>query len=195
MGNAFVRFLKNVFGNHEYRILMLGLDAAGKTSILNRLKLGENLHTIPTIGFNMEEITLPGTKSKFVVWDVGGQVRIRHLWRHYYNGTHGLIFVVDSSDRERIACTAGDCLNCARDELRILLQADELRNASVLILANKQDLPGAATATQLCEALELNHLCKGRSWYVQPCCAMTGDGIIPGLSWLSEDLRRRNVGE
>jgi len=79
---------------------MLGLDSAGKTTILYKLKLGQNVSTIPTVGFNVETVTFK--KVKFNVWDVGGQDKIRPLWRHYFAGTQALIFVVDSSDHERI---------------------------------------------------------------------------------------------
>ena len=82
------------------RILMVGLDAAGKTSILYKIKLDENVQTIPTIGFNVE--TVQYKNINFTVWDVGGQDKIRPLWRHYFQNTQGLIFVVDSNDRERI---------------------------------------------------------------------------------------------
>ncbi|KAJ4456240.1 putative ADP-ribosylation factor 1 [Paratrimastix pyriformis] len=193
MGNAFVHWFEGLFGKKDYRILMLGLDAAGKTSILFKLKLNENIHTIPTIGFNMEELELPGTNTRFQVWDVGGQVKIRHLWRHYYRGTHAIIFVVDSSDTGRIACEAGDCLNCARDELRLLLGSDELRGASLLIFANKQDLPGALSGSALREHLQLDSLARGHQWFIQPCCAMTGDGLAQGLQWLSNSLRHQTV--
>ncbi|WP_411025175.1 ADP-ribosylation factor-like protein, partial [Salmonella sp. s54836] len=92
--------LKKIFGKKEMRILMLGLDAAGKTTILYKLKLGQSVTTIPTVGFNVETVNYK--KIKFNVWDVGGQDKIRPLWRHYYTGTQGLIFVVDSADRERV---------------------------------------------------------------------------------------------
>merc|ERR1712000_128544 len=85
----------------EMRILMVGLDAAGKTTILYKLKLGEIVTTIPTIGFNVE--TVEYKKINFTVWDVGGQDKIRPLWRHYFQNTQGLIFVVDSNDKDRVA--------------------------------------------------------------------------------------------
>merc|ERR1711990_782280 len=103
-------------------------DAAGKTTILYKLKLGEVVTTIPTIGFNVE--TVEYKNLSFTVWDVGGQDRIRKLWRHYYQGTEGLIFVVDSNDRDRI--------EDAREELTKLLPEDAMRDAVVLVLANKQ---------------------------------------------------------
>merc|ERR1712014_150489 len=130
------------------RILMVGLDAAGKTTLLYNLKLGEVVTTIPTIGFNVE--TVEYKNIKFTVWDIGGQDRIRKLWRHYYTGTHGVIFVVDSSDRDRI--------QDARDELCKLLGDDELRDAVLLVLANKQDLPNAMTAADVSKHLGLDEV-------------------------------------
>merc|ERR1712182_60385 len=100
MGLAFSSIWQRMFGKQEMRILMVGLDAAGKTTILYKLKLGEVVTTIPTIGFNVE--TVEYKNISFTVWDVGGQDKIRPLWRHYYQNTQGLIFVVDSNDRDRI---------------------------------------------------------------------------------------------
>ena len=74
-----------IFGSKEMRLLMLGLDAAGKTTILYKLKLGQDVTTIPTVGFNVETVTYKNVK--FNVWDVGGQDKIRPLWRHYFSGT------------------------------------------------------------------------------------------------------------
>ena len=99
MGLAFTKLWQRMLGSKEMRILMVGLDAAGKTTILYKLKLGEVVTTIPTIGFNVE--TVEYKNISFTVWDVGGQDKIRPLWRHYYQGTQGLIFVVDSNDRDR----------------------------------------------------------------------------------------------
>merc|ERR1719482_1017952 len=114
-----------MIGNQEMRILMVGLDAAGKTTILYKLKLGEVLTTIPTVGFNVEQVEYKNIN--FTVWDVGGQDKIRKLWRYYYENTQGLIFVVDSSDRDRI--------EDAREELTKMLQEDEMRDAVLLVFA------------------------------------------------------------
>lgn len=101
MGNMFKKlFSSQKMLRNQSKILMLGLDAAGKTTILYALKLGRINNTIPTIGFNVEELHYE--KVSFMVWDVGGQEKLRNLWAHYYEGTNGLIFVVDSSDQERI---------------------------------------------------------------------------------------------
>jgi len=156
---------------------MVGLDAAGKTTILYKLKLGEIVTTIPTIGFNVE--TVEYKNINFTVWDVGGQDKIRPLWRHYFQNTQGLIFVVDSNDRERI--------NEAHEELNKMLNEDELREAAVLIFANKQDLPNAMSVAEITDKLGLHSL-RSRKWYIQSTCATSGDGLYEGLDWLSNVL-------
>ncbi|MEQ2180714.1 ADP-ribosylation factor 1, partial [Goodea atripinnis] len=177
MGNMFAGLFK-MFGKKEMRILMVGLDAAGKTTILYKLKLGEIVTTIPTIGFNVE--TVEYKNISFTVWDVGGQDKIRPLWRHYFQNTQGLIFVVDSNDRERCAE--------AREELLRMLAEDELRDAVLLVFANKQDLPNAMNAAELTDKLNLHSL-RNRNWYIQATCATTGDGLYEGLDWLSNQLK------
>ncbi|KAK6740655.1 hypothetical protein RB195_008861 [Necator americanus] len=180
MGNIFGNLFKGLFGKKEMRILMVGLDAAGKTTILYKLKLGEIVTTIPTIGFNVE--TVEYKNISFTVWDVGGQDKIRPLWRHYFQNTQGLIFVVDSNDRERV----GE----AREELMRMLAEDELRDAVLLVFANKQDLPNAMNAAEVTDKLGL-HTLRNRSWYIQATCATSGDGLYEGLDWLSNQLKNR----
>jgi ADP-ribosylation factor 1/2 len=139
--------------------------------------------TIPTIGFNVE--TVEYKNISFTVWDVGGQDKIRPLWRHYYQNTQGLIFVVDSNDSDRI--------DAARDELHRMLNEDELRDAVLLVFANKQDLPNAMSAAEMTDKLGLHGLRPSyRQWYIQACCATTGDGLYEGLDWLSATLVKRN---
>eukprot|EP00045_Choanoeca_perplexa_P000618 m.15173 g.15173 ORF g.15173 m.15173 type:complete len:183 (-) comp10428_c0_seq1:230-778(-) len=178
MGGMFAKALSGLFGKKEMRILMVGLDAAGKTTILYKLKLGEIVTTIPTIGFNVE--TVEYKNISFTVWDVGGQDKIRPLWRHYFQNTQGLIFVVDSNDRERV----GE----AREELNRMLAEDELRDAVLLVFANKQDLPNAMGAAEITEKLGLHNL-RNRNWYIQATCATNGEGLYEGLDWLSTQLK------
>merc|ERR1711972_942304 len=135
--------LAGIFGKTEVRMLMVGLDAAGKTTLLYKMKLGEIVTTIPTIGFNVE--TVEYKNISFNVWDIGGQDKIRKLWRYYYANTQGLIFVVDSNDRDRI--------EDAREELHQMLGEDEMRDAAVLVFANKQDLPNSMTTSEVSEKL------------------------------------------
>ncbi|XP_007908987.1 ADP-ribosylation factor 4 [Callorhinchus milii] len=179
MGLLLSGFMSRLFGKKQVRILMVGLDAAGKTTILYNLKLGEIVTTIPTIGFNVE--TVEYKNICFTVWDVGGQDKIRPLWRHYFQNTQGLIFVVDSNDRERI--------QEATDELKKMLQEDELRDAVLLVFANKQDLPNAMAIGEMTEKLGLSSL-RNRTWYVQAACATQGTGLCEGLDWLSIELTK-----
>jgi len=151
--------------------------AAGKTTVLYKLKLGEIVTTIPTIGFNVE--TVKYKNINFTVWDVGGQDKIRALWRHYYNNTEGNIFVVDSNDKERIEEAAL--------ELQKVLREDELRDATLLVLCNKQDLPNAMTVAEVTDKLGLHSL-RSRQWYIQAACATSGDGLYEGLDWLSKNV-------
>merc|ERR1712023_481944 len=123
MGSMFSKVWARMLGSKEMRILMVGLDAAGKTTILYKLKLGEVVNTIPTIGFNVE--TVDYKNISFNVWDVGGQDKIRLLWRHYYQNTQGLIFVIDSNDRERI--------DENREELHKMLAEEDLKDAVLLV--------------------------------------------------------------
>ncbi|KAI4879989.1 hypothetical protein NFI96_029169 [Prochilodus magdalenae] len=180
MGLTISSLFGRLFGKKQMRILMVGLDAAGKTTILYKLKLGEIVTTIPTIGFNVE--TVEYKNICFTVWDVGGQDKIRPLWRHYFQNTQGLIFVVDSNDRERVAESA--------EELSKMLQEDELRDAVLLIFANKQDLPNAMAVSELTDKLGLHSL-RSRTWYVQATCATQGTGLYEGLDWLSNELSKR----
>lgn len=179
MGNSVSKILDRIFGSKEMRLLMLGLDAAGKTTILYNLKLEQDVTTIPTVGFNVETVTYKNTK--FNVWDVGGQDKIRPLWRHYFSGTQGLVFVIDSSDRERI--------DEARTELTRIIQDREMKDALLLVFANKQDLPGALKPDEVSKLLRLNDVAKNHVWKVQPSCAKTGDGIFEGLQWLGSNVQ------
>ncbi|KAK3019075.1 hypothetical protein RJ639_004362 [Escallonia herrerae] len=177
MGAQISRLLKMLFAKKEMRILMVGLDAAGKTTILYKLKLGEVITTIPTIGFNVE--TVEYKNVSFTVWDVGGQDKIRPLWRHYFQNTQGLIFVVDSNDRDRVSE--------ARDELHRMLSEDELRDAVLLVFANKQDLPNAMSVSEITDKLGLHSL-RQRRWFIQSACATAGEGLYEGLDWLSSNI-------
>ncbi|XP_027192609.1 ADP-ribosylation factor 1 isoform X2 [Cicer arietinum] len=161
MGLVFTR-LFSFFGNKEARILVLGLDNAGKTTILYRLQMGEVVSTIPTIGFNVE--TVQYNNIKFQVWDLGGQTSIRPYWRCYFPNTQAIIYVVDSSDTDRLVI--------AREEFHAILE----------------DLPGALDDAAVTEALEL-HKIKNRQWSIFKTSAIKGEGLFEGLDWLSNTLK------
>ncbi|XP_028604673.2 E3 ubiquitin-protein ligase TRIM23 isoform X1 [Podarcis muralis] len=162
----------------EIRVVTLGLDGAGKTTILFKLKQDEFMQPIPTIGFNVE--TVEYKNLKFTIWDVGGKHKLRPLWKHYYLNTQAVVFVIDSSHRDRVSE--------AHNELAKLLTEKELRDALLLIFANKQDVAGALSVEEVTELLSLHKLCCGRSWYIQGCDARSGMGLYEGLDWLSRHL-------
>mmetsp|Transcript_10209 Transcript_10209/g.13397 ORF Transcript_10209/g.13397 Transcript_10209/m.13397 type:complete len:186 (+) Transcript_10209:72-629(+) len=185
MGQLFARILQIFSSISQKRILMLGLDAAGKTTILYKLNLGETIHTIPTIGFNVEKVQYK--RLEFVVWDVGGQDKIRPLWRHYFSNTDALIYVVDSSDRDRI--------DLARSTLEWLLSEYDLQNVHLLIYANKQDIPNSLTPAELAKVLGLFNV-RHQKWFIQSSCALSGDGLYEGLDWLAQAFKiekRRSI--
>ena len=172
--------LKLLVGTKDRRILMLGLDASGKTTVLYKLQLGDTIHTIPTIGFNVEQVEYKNLQM--TIWDVGGQSKIRPLWKHYYQNTDALVFLVDSNDIDRI--------DEARDELHNIIMDDELMSIPILILANKQDLEHSLSCTQITDKMGMNTL-RTHPWYVQACCATSGEGLYEGIDWLSGILNKK----
>lgn len=165
----------------EVRILILGLDNAGKTTIVKKLN-GEDTSTIsPTLGFNIS--TLMHNGFNLNLWDVGGQKSIRSYWKNYFDSTDALIWVVDSADKLRIR----DC----RAELHGLVQEEQLAGATVLILANKQDLEGALTCEQIAQQLDLEPIRSTHHCLILACSALTGDNLLKGMNWLIEDVSNR----
>ena len=176
-----MRAMDALSGTKEKRILLLGLDAAGKTTILYKLNVGETVHTIPTVGFNVESVRYKNVI--FTYWDVGGQEKIRRLWHHYFNGSHAVIFVVDANDGSRI--------EEAKKELFAVMDSDELRDAALLVYANKQDLPNSLTTAEVADKLELTSKFRNVPWHCQGTVAVSGQGLYEGLDWLSTTLNKR----
>ncbi|CAG8588768.1 4955_t:CDS:2 [Paraglomus brasilianum] len=157
-----------------------GLDNAGKTTILKRLN-GEAIDTIsPTLGFNIK--TLEHNGYKLHIFDVGGQKSIRSYWRNYFEQTDGVIWVVDSADRMRLE----DC----KKELHSLLLEERLSGASLLVFANKQDLPGALAGQEIRKVLDLDSILT-HHWAIQACSAYTGDNLLRGMDWIVGDIASR----
>uniref|UniRef100_A0AC34Q0Z9 ADP-ribosylation factor-like protein 3 n=1 Tax=Panagrolaimus sp. JU765 TaxID=591449 RepID=A0AC34Q0Z9_9BILA len=150
----------------ELRILLLGLDNAGKTTILKKLASEDVTHITPTQGFNIKSVISDDIKLN--VWDIGGQRKIRPYWKNYFDNTDVLIYVIDSTDRKRFDETSL--------ELYELLDEDKLRSVPVLIFANKQDMATAAKANEIADGLQLINI-RDRSWQIQACSAMNGEGI------------------
>ncbi|EDV28573.1 ADP-ribosylation factor-like protein 1 [Trichoplax sp. H2] len=180
MGSFFSNLFSSLWGSKEIRILILGLDGAGKTTILYRLQVGEIVTTIPTIGFNVETVTYKNLK--FQVWDLGGQTSIRPYWRCYYSNTDAIIYVVDSMDRERIGVSKG--------ELVAMLEEEELSKATLLVFANKQDIDGCMTAAEVSNALGLPAL-RDRQWQIFKTSAIKGEGLDDAMEWLINALKAK----
>lgn len=154
-------------------MLLLGLDSAGKSTLLYRLKYNEAVVTAPTVGFNVEMVEAERKAPSLTVWDVGGQRGMRPHWEQYFADTAGVVFAVDCADRQR--------LPEARRELERVLRSRGLRRAPLVVLANKQDVAGAVGAEELTERLGLRTQCADRLWFVQPCSARTGAGLEAGF--------------
>ncbi|KAI6659937.1 ADP-ribosylation factor-like protein 3 isoform X1 [Oopsacas minuta] len=162
---------------HEMRILLLGLDNAGKTTLLKQLASEDVSFVTPTIGFNVKSVQSKGFKLN--VWDIGGQREIRPYWRNYFENTDVLIYVIDSTDEKRFLETSQELYN--------LLEEDKLANVPLFIFANKQDLVAATNVGDIAERLKLCNI-RERQWQIQPCSALTGAGIQEGMEWLCKNM-------
>jgi len=160
---------------------MLGLDSAGKTTILYRLQIGEVVSTIPTIGFNVE--TVQYKNIKFQVWDLGGQSSIRPYWRCYFPNTSAIIYVIDASDHAR--------LQTSRTELLTMLSEEELSGVPLLVFCNKQDVDGALKPEEVSDKLGLAGGETSRQWSVRGSCATRGEGLEDGLDWLVNAIQKK----
>ena len=162
-----------------------------------RLQAGEVVTTIPTIGFNVETVTYKNLK--FQVWDLGGQTSIRPYWRCYYTNTDAIIYVVDSADRDRVGIS--------KTELVSMLEEEELKDAVLVVLANKQDIEGAMSVTEVHGALGLDKL-KNRTFQIfkvgfldffpglffifpNQASATKGEGLDESMEWLSNTLQNK----
>ncbi|KAI9779510.1 MAG: ADP-ribosylation factor-like protein 2 [Geoglossum umbratile] len=164
----------------EMRILMLGLDNAGKTTIVKKI-MNEDVNTVsPTLGFIIKTIDYNGYKLN--IWDVGGQKTLRSYWRNYFEKTDALIWVVDATDRLRV----DDC----REELAGLLLEERLMGASLLVFANKTDVGGCMSLEEIQEGLQLDAI-KTHKWTIILCSAITGENLEEGLEWVVQDAKEK----
>jgi ADP-ribosylation factor-like protein 3 len=154
------------------RILILGLDNAGKTTILKALSSEDPMaEQGPTQGFNLRSIEVSGKKANFC--DLGGQRSLREYWNDYYSATDCLVFVVDSTDGRRM-----EEVQSAFKEV-----VENLPTAPLLVFANKQDLATSKNASEIAELLQLTEQ-RTRKWHIQGCSAKTGEGLQEGVQWL-----------
>lgn len=185
--------VKGLYNNwdkrEQYSILILGLDNAGKTTFLETLKKEYSMHSkpldkiAPTVGQNVATIPVDNNRSILKFWDVGGQASLRAMWSEYYPQCHGIIFVVDSTDRSRI----DEC----SETLRTIVMDDEIEGIPILMLANKQDKPERMEVQDIKEIFNriAEHM-SARDSRVLPVCALTGEGIKDSIEWMILRLQR-----
>lgn len=229
MGNLLARLWQAAFGAAECKIVFVGLDNAGKTTIVYRLSLGQVVATTPTIGSNVEEFTHGNVK--FLVWDVGGQESLRDTWTTYYANArvcspsllrrlHTAAFTTPRAHTGARVCgrqhrprahrrgprpvphrarrrglspatTAQHCTWGRAQHSRGMRWGgweQQLKDAAVLVFANKQDARGAMSAAEISQRFAL-HTLKDHEWHIEPCCALTGQGLEAGIDWLAQRLR------
>ncbi|XP_017670485.1 PREDICTED: ADP-ribosylation factor-like protein 11 [Lepidothrix coronata] len=163
----------------DAQVVMLGLNFAGKSTLLYKLKSGQAVETCPTVGFNVESLQTPCGIS-FTLWDVGGQDSLRASWPDYLEDINTLVFVIDSTDTARLSEAAA--------ALEETLSHPSMAGIPVLLLANKQEVPGALAPSELGEMLQRGRL-AGHRWMLQGCSAHTGQGLQEVLAVLGELLR------
>lgn len=181
MGNIFIK-IKSLFARKEIRACMVGLDGAGKTTILYKLKINELIHSIPTIGFNIE--TIQYRNMNLSIWDIGGQEKVRSLWDHYYDDTSILIFVVDSCDYERFFEI--------KEILDNIIHKPNLANAKIIVMANKQDVYSSKKPNEILYEIGLNQI-KYHDWTIIGTSGITGDGLDKCLEWIYSQSLNENI--
>eukprot|EP01099_Mayorella_cantabrigiensis_P000975 TRINITY_DN1411_c0_g2_i1.p2 TRINITY_DN1411_c0_g2~~TRINITY_DN1411_c0_g2_i1.p2 ORF type:complete len:181 (+),score=23.43 TRINITY_DN1411_c0_g2_i1:70-612(+) len=179
MGLIFTKLWSSLFGSTQYKVIIVGLNNAGKTTTLYKLLLNEVVVTAATIGSNYEEYKY--RNISFNMWDLGGQEKSRQIWSTYFQNTHAIILVVDSTDRQR--------LPVIKSELHTMLNHENLLGAVLVVFANKQDKKGAMSSSEISDQFALHNI-KSHNWHIQPCCALTGEGLYEGIEWLANTLTK-----
>ncbi|WZN58682.1 small ARF-related GTPase [Chloropicon roscoffensis] len=180
MGQVVSAFYSWFNTDKEYKVLLIGLDNAGKTTTLYQLHLGQAIETQPTIGSNVE--TVKHKNVHFEVWDLGGQATLRPSWVTYFKATDALVLVVDSTDRARIGQV--------KDELWRVVGSEDLKGAFVLVFANKQDLEDCMSPADISSSLKLHDI-KDHDWHIQACSAKEGTGLVEGFDWMVQRVKNR----
>jgi ADP-ribosylation factor-like protein 5B len=180
MGMLFAKMWGLLGGDRQYKTIVLGLNNAGKTSVLYSLLLGKLVPTQPTLGSNVEEFSY--RNLKFVAWDLGGQELLRHSWSLFYANTDAVIVVIDSADPARFPVI--------KQEIVKLLQHPDLEHACILIFANKQDLDGAMPPQEVAAALGLAQVISKHQYAVVGCSAVKQTGLNEGLGWICDHLEK-----
>ncbi|XP_038683806.1 ADP-ribosylation factor-related protein 1-like [Tripterygium wilfordii] len=177
---------KHLFSKTEFHVLILGIDKAGKTTLLEKLKStylnSEGLppdRIVPTVGLNIGRVE--ASNNKLVFWDLGGQPGLRSIWEKYYEEAHAVIYVIDAACPSRF--------EDAKSALEKALRHEDLQGAPLLILANKQDLSDSVSAEELARYLDLKKLDE-RVYMFEAVSAYDGMGIKESVEWLVEIMER-----
>ncbi|KAF2466426.1 ARF/SAR superfamily [Lindgomyces ingoldianus] len=211
MYHLFKSIYLHATSKEEYSILLLGLDNAGKTTLLEQIKAAysanhPNLKTVPTVGQNVATVSLPPPNPPVYlkIWDVGGQHSLRGLWQSYYSSCHAIVFVIDSTDVgdadiAHLSTDAGRGEEHGRlDECRLVLESvlqnEEAEGVPILVLANKQDREDCVEVVRIKEGF-VRKVFEGekganvRDSRVLPCSALTGTGVQEAVEWLCSRVK------
>jgi small GTP-binding protein len=187
MGNWFSNVWERLFGEkRELKLVIVGLDAAGKTTIINQMRFNEFGQTAPTIGVNTEDIQIKNVNIK--VFDLAGQEKMRNVWKYYYSSIEGIIFVLDATRTDRV--------QDARDELLSLLANEEAKHIPVLVFANKQDLPSALKSNEIIDLLGIGDYVNKKPMSivrVQEASAKLDQGLLEGFEWIVDKIIQLGV--
>ncbi|XP_018335827.1 ADP-ribosylation factor-related protein 1 [Agrilus planipennis] len=184
-------FYKYATQKDEYCILILGLDNAGKTTYLEaaKTKFTKNYKRMnpgkitTTVGLNIGKISVAGISLNF--WDLGGQSELQSLWDKYYAESHAIIYIIDSSDRDRI--------EESKETFDKMIASESLQGVPLLVLANKQDIEDCMGVREVKPIFNKNaHLIGKRDCMVMPVSALTGEGVDEGIHWLVDCVKRNN---
>ena len=169
-----------LFGKKEFRIILLGLNGAGKKTIISKLKRTTFKSNPKYVGHILEYCNYKNLN--IILWETYGQYKLRALWKHFYQNTAGVIFVVDSNDKESIEDAA--------IELQKALNEEELKDCCILVMANKEDINSALSKDEVTEKLGMENL-QGKKWLVESTSAITGKGLQEGLDWILSELLKK----
>ncbi|KAF9433687.1 ADP-ribosylation factor-like protein 8B [Entomortierella beljakovae] len=173
---SFLNWLRGLFFKTEMELTLVGLQNSGKTTLVNVIASGQfSEDMIPTVGFNMRKVTKGNVTMK--LWDIGGQPRFRSMWERYCRGVNAIVFVIDAADHDK--------LDAARTELRNLLDKPQLANIPVLVLGNKNDLPGALDVDQIIDSMNLKQIAN-REVSCYSISAKNQVNIDITLQWLTK---------
>jgi len=182
--NGILNWFKSLFWKQEMELTLVGLQNAGKTTLVNVISSGAPVmeDTIPTVGFNMRKVSKGNVNIK--LWDLGGQPKFRNMWERYSRGVGAIVYVLDASDAESIPT--------AKQELHDLISKQTVQGIPLLVLANKNDLAGAMNAQQTIDALDLRSI-GGREVSCYSISAKNAVNIEKTLEWLIKNGVKKNT--